>query len=124
MVRQTPEVADRKQGCASFASPESEPPTLAAPLLSRVAVQLVSMTASSTILAIDGTTGIHALAFDRDLHPVATATRSLHLLFPAGGYDAREILAGGPVVGEVVSKVEVPSYRDHQSTGDDLLPTQ
>lgn len=56
------------------------------------------MTASSpTILAIDaGTTGIHALAFDRDLHPVATAYEEFpqHFPFPGGvEHDAREILA-------------------------------
>ncbi len=73
------------------------------------------MTASSpTILAIDaGTTGIHALAFDRDLHPVATAYEEFpqHFPFPGGvEHDAREILAGvDRVVGEVVSKVGAPA---------------
>ncbi len=73
------------------------------------------MTASTpTILAIDaGTTGIHALAFDRDLHPVATAYEEFpqHFPFPGGvEHDAREILAAvDRVVGEVVSKAGIPA---------------
>jgi len=73
------------------------------------------MTASSpTILAIDaGTTGIHALAFDRELRPVATAYEEFpqHFPFPGGvEHDAREILAAvDRVVGEVISRVGTPA---------------
>lgn len=72
------------------------------------------MTASSpTILAIDaGTTGIHALAFDRELLPVASAYEEFpqHFPFPGGvEHDAREILgAVDRVVGQVVTRVGTP----------------
>jgi glycerol kinase len=68
---------------------------------------------SATILAIDaGTTGIHALAFDGQLHPVAEAYEEFpqHFPFPGGvEHDAREILdAVDRVVEKVVSMVGTP----------------
>ena len=67
-----------------------------------------------TILAIDaGTTGVHALAFDGELHPVAEAYEEFpqHFPFPGGvEHDAREILSAvDRVVGEVTAAAGTPS---------------
>ena len=73
------------------------------------------MTATSaTILAIDaGTTGIHALAFDEQLCPVAEAYEEFpqHFPFPGGvEHDASEILAAvDRVVEQVIAAVGTPA---------------
>ncbi len=69
---------------------------------------------STTILAIDaGTTGIHALVFNEQLHPVAEAYEEFpqHFPFPGGvEHDAREILdAVDRVVEQVVSTAGTPT---------------